>query len=384
MCCMKKKICIVVSSMMTVKVFLLDHIAALSQKYNVSVVANTNDMDFFNDAGIKATLIPIRIERKISLWHDLKALFKLFCLFRKRRFDVVHSVTPKAGLLTMIAGILSNVPIRIHIFTGQVWVTRSGIVRWLLKTVDWLFVSLATDVLVDSFSQQNFLIKENVITANKSRVLAKGSISGVDTVRFRPDASVRKQIREKEKIFDSEIVFLYLGRLNKDKGLLDLAIAFSTLCSDYGHIHLMVVGPDEENIRPRMENICASCMDRIHFIDYTSVPEQYMVAADVFCLPSYREGFGSTIIETACIGIPAIGSRIYGITDAIDEDITGLLYEVGNAEELVGRMKQFINVPILIKKMGEAARIRAQRHFSKEKVTSAMLEYYEEKLTLAD
>ena len=323
---MKKKICIVVSSMMTVKVFLMDHIAALSQKYSVSVVANTNDMDFFNDAGIKATLISIRIERKITLWHDLKALFQLFCLFRKCRFDVVHSVTPKAGLLTMIAGTLSNIPIRIHIFTGQVWVTRVGIVRWLLKSADCLFASLATDVLVDSFSQQNFLIKENVVTANKSRVLAKGSISGIDTVRFRPDASARKKIRSKENFSDSDIVFLYLGRLNKDKGLLDLGIAFSALCSDYDHIHLMVVGPDEENIQPRMENICASCADRMHFVDYTSVPEQYMAAADVFCLPSYREGFGSTIIEAACVGIPAIGSRVYGITDAIDEDVTGLLY----------------------------------------------------------
>ena len=381
---MKKKICIVVSSLMTVKVFLLNHIAALSQKYNVSVVANTNDIDFFNGVRIKTTLIPIRIERKIALWHDLKALFQLFCLFRKRRFDIVHSITPKAGLLTMIAGALSNVPIRIHTFTGQLWATRVGIKRWLLKGVDYLLVSLTTDILVDSLSQQNFLIKEGVVTADKSRVLAKGSISGVDTARFHPDASTRKKIRKKENFLDSDIVFLYLGRLNKDKGLLDLTLVFSKLCGEYDYIHLMIVGPDEESIKPVMEHICASYADKIHFVDYTEVPEQYMAAADVFCLPSYREGFGSVIIEAACVGIPAIGSRIYGITDAIDEDVTGLLYEAGNAEKLAGKMKLFIDDPILRKKKGEAARIRAQRYFSKEKVTSAMLDYYEKKLTPVD
>ncbi|MCK5347697.1 MAG: glycosyltransferase family 1 protein, partial [Candidatus Heimdallarchaeota archaeon] len=216
---MKKKVCIVVSSMMTVKAFLIEHIAALSQKYEVSVVANTKDIEFFSNVGVKAILIPICIERKIDLWSDFKVLFQLFCLFRKARFDVVHSVTPKAGFLAMIAGVLLRVPIRIHIFTGQVWVTSVGPMRWVLKSVDCLLAFLTTDVLVDSFSQQQFLIKENVVNANKTRVLAKGSISGVDIVRFSPNSSIRKKIRRTENLSDLDIAFLYLGRLNKDKGL---------------------------------------------------------------------------------------------------------------------------------------------------------------------
>jgi glycosyltransferase involved in cell wall biosynthesis len=274
-----------------------------------------------------------------------------------------------------MAGFLVRVPIRIHTFTGQVWATRKGLSRRILKQADRLIASLATNILVDSFSQKAFLVCEGVIPESKANVLANGSICGVDTERFRFDKGARSDIRASEGIRESDIVFLYVGRLNKDKGLLDLAHAYSMLCKEYENMHLIIVGPDEENISFRMKEICDSCSNNLHFIGYASLPERYMSAADVICLPSYREGFGNVIIEGACVGIPAIGSKIYGITDAIDESITGLLHEVGDAEDLSRKMKILLDSPAMIKKMGEMARKRATRYFSKEKLTSAMIEY---------
>jgi len=373
----KGKICIVVSSEMTVKAFLLDQISALSDKYDVTVVLNTKDKHFLDKLGIKATVLFAGIARNVSLWKDIKALVYLGYLFRKNRFDIVHSVTPKAGLLSMISGFLTRIPIRIHTFTGQVWVTKSGLKKWLLKLMDKLLALLATNVLIDSNSQRAFLVEQGVVSEKKSIVLAKGSVSGVDTKRFSSNHNAWKEIRNDLNISEQDMVILFLGRLNKDKGVLDLSKTFCKLCEMYNNTHLLLVGPDEEKLKSKITEILIQYKNRIHFIDYTNEPEKYMAAADIFCLPSYREGFGTVVIEAACSGIPAIGSRIYGITDAIEENVTGLLFNVGDIDSLLEKMLVFINNPGLRKRMGENAHKRAIRDFPKEMVTAALLKYYE-------
>ncbi len=371
-----KRICLVVSSTLTAKAFLLDYIRVLSKKYQLIMVANTDNCDFLANLGIDVEVKPIRIERKIYPLRDVAALYALYRLFRKKKFDLVHSVSPKAGLLAMLAAALARVPARVHTFTGQVWATRKGVSRFLLKNVDRLLVLFATHILIDSNSQRSFLLMEKVVPGNKSTVLAKGSISGVDTQRFRPQLEARKKIRDVKKIKKDDIVFLYVGRLKQDKGLIDLAQAFAALCNSSEGQHLLLVGPDEEGMRDRIKAICQPCANRLHFVDYTLVPEQYLSAADIFCLPSYREGFGTTIIEAGAVGIPAIGSRIYGITDAVDEGRTGLLYEPGNVPQLIGLMKKLAQDKSLRKKMGENARARVIRDFSKERLTAELLDYY--------
>lgn len=376
----KKKVCFVTSSEMTVKVFLLGYIEALGLEHDVHVVVNTVDPGFLGNLGVTASTIPVAIERKIHPLKDIAALLRLYVLFRKNRFDVVHSVTPKAGLLAMIAAAMAAVPIRIHTFTGQVWATRSGISRWLLKQLDILIASLATHVLVDSNSQRRFLIEEHVIQAGKSAVLANGSICGADITRFRPNPQARLEVRNKFNIRDSDVVFLYLGRLNPDKGVLDLAEAFAKVASECANVHLMVVGPDEGGMQRMMSNICETWLDRLHFVPYTSSPESYMAASDVFCLPSYREGFGNVIIEAACAGLPAIGSDIYGITDAIEANAGGLLFKAGDVNALASRMLRLSEAPGLRNSLGENAKLRAMRDFSQEKVIEAVVKFYDELL----
>lgn len=373
-----KKICIIVSSgEKTMKWFLLDHIRALSYKYDVTVMANTNNFEFIHSLHRPITTISNHIERKISIWKDIKALLHLRTVFCQQKFDVVHSVTPKAGLLSTIAGVLARIPIRIHTFTGQIWITRSGISRMIIKNMDRVIGLLATNILIDSYSQQQFLVENKIIKADKSLVLGKGSIAGVDTLRFSPNQDVRLQIRTNLKIAESTIVFLFIGRLTIDKGVLDLTQAFSALCNVRDNVHLLIVGPDEEYITEIIRNKYQNYSDKISFVEYTDLPEHYMATSDILCLPSYREGFGNVVIEAASVGIPAIGSRIYGVTDAIEENITGLLHKPGDENSIFEKMLRLIDYPNLRTQMGVNARKRAVLDFSKEKITTALVNYYE-------
>lgn len=361
---------------MTVRAFLLDHLAAMQDKFDLFLITNAVSTDILAKRGIRGHVIPLRIERKIALWRDALALFRLVRIFLHYRFDLVHSVTPKAGLLSMVAGCLARIPVRVHTFTGQVWATRSGVSRWLLKSMDRLLSVCATHLLVDSFSQRAFLVKEQVVIPSKARVLAHGSISGVDVARFRPDSISRLRIRNELGIGDASTVFLFVGRLNRDKGVLDLATAFARLCGGNQQLHLMLVGPDEEGMRSAIIALCAECEKNVHFLGHTDSPEQYMAASDVLCLPSYREGFGSVVIEAAAVGLPAIGSRIYGITDAIEEGVSGLLHDAGDTGQLAEQMRQLAMDAAMRQKMGRDAQDRARRIYSKEVVVSAQLDFY--------
>ena len=372
----KKSICLIATAHYTVEVFLLDQIKKLSEIYNVTVVLKVTDPDFLSRRGIQAEVVSAPIERKISIIKDLRALYFLIKFFRDNSFDLVHSVTPKAGLLAMLAALCANVDVRIHMFTGQVWGSQRGLMRWILKSMDRITALAATHVLTDSFTQRTFLINERVISEEKSRVLANGSISGVDLERFKPDFSLRKEVREQFGIAINELVFLFMARLTRDKGALVMAEAFSRFVDQGGEGHLIIVGPDEGKVIQMMQELLGDSLSRVHFEDYTKYPEKFMAAADVFCLPSFREGFGTVLINAAAVGIPAIASRIYGSEEAIQENVTGLLIEAGNVEELTGKMQILSNDSELRERLGRNAMERARDAFSESKVTNAVLEFY--------
>ena len=371
-----KKICFISTIPQAANFHLVNHFVRLSRKYEVSFVASTTDTQYLRKIGVDVEVLNGRIERDIRPLRDLRALFCLIRLFRKNRFDAIHSLAPKAGFLSMLAGIITGIPARIHIFTGQVWVTKTGFMRFFLKAMDTLTAFMATHNLVDSFSQREFLLRNRVVSDSKSRVLAEGSVCGVDTSKFSPNRSERLKIRQGLNIPEKSLVYIFLGRLKKDKGVLDLAQAFIKLPLSQNPAYLLIVGSDEEGLEPKIRKICASYENRLRFVSLTQFPERYLASADVLCLPSYREGFGNVIIEGASTGIPSIASRIYGVIDAIDENETGLLYEAGNSDELTARMKMLLKDPELRKQLGENALSHSRQHFSKEMVTKAWFDYY--------
>lgn len=375
----KGKICIVVSTIQTVNAFLLNHLFALSKDYDVTLIATTDDSEYLYRIGLDARLIPVRIERGIAPLHDLRAFINLVWLFRKHKFDIIHSVTSKVGLLAISAGFLARTTVRIHYFTGQAWATKKGLFKWALKQADLLIALMATHALVDSFSQKSFLVSQGIMSERKAKVLANGSICGVDLKRFSPDKKMREQMRKKLGIAADAFVLLFMARLTRDKGILDLATAFRRLCELRGDVHLLIVGPDEENIASTVLSLCHPYENSVRLIPlFVSEHENYLQAADVVCLPSYREGFGNVIIDAAAMGIPAIGSNIYGIQDAIEDEVTGLLHEVGNIEDILKCLRLITDQPELRREMGERAKTRAGLLFSCNIVTDALLDYYKE------
>jgi glycosyltransferase involved in cell wall biosynthesis len=372
----KPRICFVVSSAMTVRAFLVGHIAALSRHYDVDVVldAQAEALDTA-DLGI-AAVHRARIRRKISPVHDLLGVLDLVRIFRQGRYAAVHSISPKAGLLTALAGLIARVPVRIHTYTGQVWAARGGASRVLLRTLDTMIADLNTHVLADSASQLEFLRAEGVVKRSQGEVLARGSICGVDTARFRPDNAARNEIRRELGIGPDAFVFVFLGRLTRDKGVVELARAFGEIAAGRDDLFLLCVGPDEAALSDEVRSACGPAAARLRLVGWTSTPEAYIAASDVACLPSYREGFGAAVIEAAAAGLPAIGSRIYGVVDAIEENATGLLFEAGNVRQLAAAMRSLADDRELRSRLGEAARARAIRDFSTTSVTTAMLDFY--------
>ncbi|TXD56683.1 glycosyltransferase family 4 protein [Polaribacter sp. IC066] len=376
----KKKICFVVAAPFTVQVFLKNHIRELGKLYDIYLVANFDGFDNsnFSELPIKE-FKHIPIVRDIKLNRDIKALFLLKKYFKQMKFDVVHSVTPKAGLLSVFAGQLAKKNIRIHIFTGQVWYTKKGLFKKMLMMLDCFIVWYATDILVDGEAQRQFLIKNKIIKEDNSFVLGKGSISGVDTKRFLPSEIVKNEVRLELGIKESEVVFMFLGRMNRDKGIVELAEAFNRLQLENLNICLLLVGGDEENmnaiVKKRVKNI-----ESVIFYGVTKEPEKMLQACDVFCLPSYREGFGTSILEASLLEKPVICSDTYGLMETIIENKTGLRHKVADADSLFFQMEKLVKNKELRKELGKGGRDYVLLNFSAETISEKWLEFYKTKL----
>jgi glycosyltransferase involved in cell wall biosynthesis len=378
----RKRVCFVVAVPMTVTAFLNAHIERLADDYDVFVVSNFSA----GDVGVspRAERVHVDIAREISPVRDVTGLLQLAQVFRKYRFDIVHSVTPKAGLLSMTAGFIARIPVRIHWFTGQVWVTRRGAARLVLKSADRLIATLATHLLADSPSQRDFLVGESVCSANRIEVIGDGSICGVDGQRFKPDSEARVAIREAHGIGQDKIVILFLGRLNIDKGVREMAQAMCLIDADFPDVHWLVVGPDEEGMVDHLKQAGQALGSRLHFQGFTRQPEAYMAAADIFCLPSYREGFGSSVLEAAAAGVPSVASRIYGLSDAVEDNVTGILVESHDASGLAQALTRLLSEPRLTGRMGEAARARALNQFSASRVVDGLYAFYRRIVVVGD
>jgi len=376
---MLKKIAIVSANYLGVKSFLSKSIENLSENYSIHIYTNIEMSDrlFENknkNKNIKFIHFPIR--RNVNLLKDLECFFKLIFFIFKFKPDLMMTLTPKGGLLGMLTSFILNVKIRIHYYTGQVWVTRKGFKKKLLKQVDNIIFKMSTDCLTDSNQQKKFLEDERVVKKDFLNVLANGSICGVDSSRFRLNLENREIIRKQLGISADTILLLFLGRLNKNKGILDLADAVNDIIEkDKKNISLLIVGPDEENIKSKIQILCKNSINKIHFIEFTNKPENYMSAADIFCLPSYREGFGIAALEASACTLPVISSRIYGLIDAVKEGHTGLFHEVGNKEQIKKCIIRLVENKVLRETLGKQGRERVLKDFEQKYVTDELVKY---------
>ena len=371
----RKSICFVATVEFAVSAFLLSHLKELSKYYDLTVIVNLKNPNFLIDKKLNIKLVNINFSRKINIISDLLSLVQLAYLFLIKKYDAVHSITPKAGLLAMIASFLTFTPVRVHCFTGQVWSTKSGLSRLFLKLIDKIIGNLSTQNIVDSKSQYDFLVKENVLNKDKALVFGSGSVSGVDLLKFKPNTKVKSSLRKKLKISPSSFVFVFLGRLNSDKGIHDLINAF--ISTDLKSAYLLLVGPDEENISSKFKGN----QSNIIFSGLISSPQDFLAVSDVLCLPSYREGFGNVVIEAAATGVPSIVSNIYGLSDAIVLNKTGLSHEPHDVQEITKLMKSLFNNRKLVMDLGKAAKKRAISEFDSKILVKHWKIFYNHNLT---
>jgi glycosyltransferase involved in cell wall biosynthesis len=297
------------------------------------------------------------------------------------RFDIVHSTTPKAGLLTALAAFFAGIPIRLHTFTGQPWVMLQGVMRWASRAADKLIGLLDTKCYADSCSQAQFLVSEGIVASRKMAVIGHGSLAGVDMTRFNPDhwsLSMKQDLRQGLAISQSSRVIVFIGRISPDKGIAELIAAFYELLRMDYDVDLLLVGPHDQDCGgvSSLDLKKAGQCSRIHHTGYTECPEKYLAIADIFCLPSYREGFGTVVIEAAAMGLPTVGTEIYGLTDAVVDGETGILVPPRDERALLGALKSLLDHPDTLHAMGKAARVRCFEHFDARIVNEKVAQEY--------
>lgn len=323
--------------------------------------------------------ISIEIPRKIQLVSDFLALIRLWVFFRRSNFDIVHSTTPKAGLLCCLAAKFAGVPVRLHTFTGQPWVGLSGVKRFLSVTSDKLISRLNTRCYADSHSQKDFIVQNGIAQREQISVLGSGSLAGIDLQRFDPSNFSQEEkclFKSGLGIPSSSAVLLFVGRLSRDKGLVELIAAYQQVIADDSDVYLILLGPCETDLDALFDDLPASIKGKIVMPGFSEEPERYMAIADVLVLPSYREGFGTVVIEAAAMGVPAIGSNIYGLSDAIVDEQTGLLVPVKSSDALAVAIKRLLSDPVTRKNLGHRARERVNKEFSSRHVSDLVVNEY--------
>lgn len=372
------RICVVASTPSIIYFFLQDHISKLAEFAEVTVIYGEDAQFRLEPSGLSVRSMRVQINRQITPWPDLKALVALWWLFRREQFDLVWAVGPKAGLIGMLAAWFARIKLRLFIFQGEVWASRKGFMRHLLKSADRTTACCATHLLAVSLTERDFLEQEGVVRKGRLGVLGEGSISGVEIERFAADQETRNSMRRSMGIPQSAVVGIYLGRLNADKGIMELARAFLQVASENPDAWLLWVGQDEGNWSEQIEACLAPVRDRVRMLGFSDQPEQYMAASDYICLPSYREGFPISILEAAAMGLPAIGSRIYGVRDAIVEAETGLLFEVRDVSALADAIAKYCQDRNLRVRHGLNAYQRVVRDFVRDTVVERYISFIHE------
>ena len=288
----------------------------------------------------------LNLTRKITPLKDIISVYRLYRFLCKEQPLICHTHTPKAGIVGMLASYLARVPIRLHTVAGLPLMEASGFKLNLLRQVEKLTYRFATGIYSNSRGLYDYIINERLARGNKIKVLGEGSSNGIDTSFF--DASIYSEdfkidLRANFGISDRDLVFIFVGRIVRDKGIHELLEAFQRLHSDYTNISLLLVGPLESDLDPLSSSALniIERNDKIRILGYKEDVRPYFAISDALVFPSYREGFPNVVMQAGAMGLPTIASDINGCNEIIQPNQNGWLVPPKDVNALYLAMKQF-------------------------------------------
>ena len=324
----------------------------------------------------------LEMTRTISPFKDLKSLWLLCQFIRKERPRIVHTHTPKAGTLGMLAAWLCGVPVRLHTVAGLPLMEATGLKRMLLDLVEKITYACATKVYPNSFGLKDIILQNNYCSASKIKVIGNGSSNGIDTAYFSPEQITTEAIgklKEEYKIAAADFVFVFVGRLVADKGINELVKAFNAISQTYPYTKLLLVGPRESDLDPlnaETDQLLKS-NPAILLAGFQTDVRPFLAIANALAFPSYREGFPNVVMQAGAMGLPSIVSDINGCNEIIIEGVNGIIIPPKDEEALYKSMKYFIENPDKVAEMAENARPMIASRYEQKMVWEAILMEYQ-------
>lgn len=355
----------------SLKSFCWDMLKELSREYEVVAVSSPGvALDEVGEhEGVRTIAVPM--ERHISLFKDLKSLWRMWRVLRREKPDMIHSMTPKAGLMSMMGGWLAGVPVRVHTFTGLVWPTTSGFKRRVLMATDWITCACATHVIPEGEGVKSDLLNHH-ITRKPIKVLGYGNVKGIDLERFDPQQFPAQP--------HEGFTFVFVGRIVRDKGINELVAAFDKLHQEHQDVRLVLIGPREDHLDP----VSPETLDRIErgdgieAVGSQSDVRPFYADADALVFPSYREGFPNVVIEAGAMGLPSIVTDINGAREIIIDGQNGVIVPPQDEQALYLAMKHFVEHPDQIATLARNARPLIASRYEQGYVRQCLYDFYHE------
>ena len=323
----------------------------------------------------------VEMTRTITPLKDLKALLKLYKFFKKEKPFIVHTHTPKAGTVGMIAAKLAGVPNRLHTIAGLPLLEKTGVIRKLLNLVEKLTYSCSTLILPNSFKLKRIILTEKFTSASKLKVIGHGSSNGIDTEHYNiahVTEKQKEQLRESLNINENDTVFIFIGRIVKDKGINELVAAFNLLTKKHSRCKLLLIGSRENHLDPLLSKTEILIKENICIIP-TGVQKDirpYVSISHALTFPSYREGFPNVVLQASCMCLPCIVSDINGCNEIIEDQVNGLIIPAKNSEALESAMIYMIENPEKRLDMIKHSRKRILERYKQEFIWDESLKLY--------
>lgn len=361
-------------------ILLKGQLAYLNQYYNVTGVSSAGDELKKVEGREKIKVEGINIERKISLIKDCRSLYNLYIFFKRKKPLIVHSITPKAGLLSMLAAYFAKVPIRIHIYTGLIFPYKTGFFQKILILMDKILCKCATNIYPEGEGVRQDLIKYK-ITSKPLNVLANGNVNGIDTSYFDSklfSENEKQELRNKLNLQSNDFVFIFVGRLVSDKGVNELVDAFCQVCDKYNNVKLLLVGSIESELDPlKKETInIINSNKKIISVGFQSDVRLYFAISNALAFPSYREGFPNVVMQAGAMELPSIVTDINGCNEIIIDGENGVIIPPKNIDALREKMELFLTDKTLVSKLKLKAREMITSRYEQQMVWDALLAEY--------